>query len=432
VKQLKRAIHQWQKLTLQNAAYFGPRFRLFGIFAAFSFLFYYLVWRFFFPQHYENLALRVVGTVLLIPIIFSEHWPQALKRYLPYYWHLVLLYCLPFFFSFMLLKNGGGEVWLGSSLVAIFLMILLLDYVSLVAHFVAGICLALVAYMCTENATPLGFAKLEYFAITIFAVVIGTLSNYNAERIRHEQERAMNATASSVAHELRTPLLGIRSGAGGVINFLPDLLNAYEIAQAHGLPVKQIRKFHLQKLYAVLNRIDEEARQASDIIDMLLMSTRSFQLTKSQLQTCSMRKCVETALNRYPFSEDERRFIDFDNTQDFYFQGIELLVVHVLFNLIKNSLRHMTSKENAKINIQLKPTSTANYLLFHDTGEGIASKDLPYVFERFYSSNNLVDSNILGGVGLAFCRDAITALGGEISCESQEGQYCQFKLKFPI
>ena len=92
----------------------------------------------------------------------------------------------------------------------------------------------------------------------------------------------------------------------------------------------------------------------------------------------------------------------------------------------------MTSKENAKINIQLKPTSTANYLLFHDTGEGIASKDLPYVFERFYSSNNLVDSNILGGVGLAFCRDAITALGGEISCESQEGQYCQFKLKFPI
>jgi hypothetical protein len=48
-------------------------------------------------------------------MLFSRHWPDWLRRWLPYYWYFALLYSLPFFFTYMLLKNNGADVWIGSA-----------------------------------------------------------------------------------------------------------------------------------------------------------------------------------------------------------------------------------------------------------------------------------------------------------------------------
>ena len=46
--------------------------------------------------------------------------------------------------------------------------------------------------------------------------------------------RALTAVGSSIAHEMRTPLLGIRYDASGLQNYLPRLIDAHEWAVAHG------------------------------------------------------------------------------------------------------------------------------------------------------------------------------------------------------
>ncbi len=426
---LKQAAERIFEPALRNVEYFQRRLSAFAIFAFFMFPLYYVVWHTLFPQPYENLGLRLLGSALFVPIIFAKHWPSWLKPYQPYYWYLALLYALPFFFTFMLLKNGASEVWIGSTLVAMFVMILLLDWVTLIVHFVLGTGLAFLAFVLTSDAALLSFERYDFLAIALFAMVIGAISNYDSERIRVEQERAMLATAGSIAHELRTPLLSIRAGASGIANYLPALMQAYQLARQHQLPVPAIRSIHLSALEGVVDRIDQEARHANTIIDMLLVSVRGHGNGHAPLTLCSMSECIEMALQRYPFSNEERVLVSWQQDQDFSFQGVELLTVHVLFNLLKNALRHIAQADKGHIAIHLETSATSNRLIFRDTGGGIAPEALAHIFMRFYTSSN--DSALGAGIGLAFCRDVMTAFGGTIHCNSTHGEYCEFVLTFP-
>jgi two-component system CAI-1 autoinducer sensor kinase/phosphatase CqsS len=367
---------------------------------------------------------------MFAPIIFANYWPTSGKRYLPYYWYLVLLYALPFFFTFMLLKNSASAIWIGSTLVAIFLMILLLDWLTLIVHFVLGTAFAFLAFVLTSDVSLASLQHYEYLAIALFAVLIGAISNYDSERIRIEQERAMLLTAGSIAHELRTPLLSIRAGATGVANYLPALLQTYQLARQHQLPVTNIRTAHLQALEGVIERIDNEAQYANAIIDMLLVNVRIDDKNPQTLSTCSIVQCVNTALERYPLSTQERDLVSWQPSSDFMFQGVELLTVHVLFNLLKNALRHIAQAGKGEISIRLETSTVTNRLIFRDSGGGVHPDALAHIFTRFYTSST--DSMLGAGIGLAFCRDVMHTFGGEIDCNSTHGEYCEFVLIFPV
>lgn len=415
--------------ALRNVEYFQKRLSALAIGAVIVFPLYYIVWHTLFPQHYENLALRLLGSTLFVPLIFSKHWPDSFKRYLPYYWYFVLLYALPFFFTFMLLKNNASDVWINSALVAIFLMILLLDWVTLIAHFLLGTGLAILAFVATNDVPTPIFERYDFVAIILFAVISGAMSRYDSERIRIEQERAMLATAGSIAHELRTPLLSIRAGASGIANYLPTLLHAYQLARQHQLPVTAMRGIHLSTLEGVVSRIDHEATYANAIIDMLLINVREYGSTHQPLVPCSISQCVDMALARYPFSEQERALVTWQHNEDFSFLGVELLAVHVLFNLLKNALRHIGQAGKGHITIHLETSTLWNRLIFKDTGGGIPPEALAHIFMRFYSSSS---NSVLGaGIGLAFCRDVMITFGGTIHCNSTHGEYCEFVLTFP-
>jgi len=420
--------------ALRNVEYHERRLKSLAAIAIVAFPSYYFVWHDLFPQPYENLPLRLAGTVLFVPVFFSKRWPEHLKHFLPYYWYFVLLYSLPFFFTFMLLKNNISNVWIGSAQIAIFIMIVMLDWVTLIAHSVLGISLAVVAVWLTTDGPITSLQHYEYGAIALFAVVIGAMTNFDSERIRIEQDRAMLATASSIAHELRTPLLSIRAGVSGLAKYMPTLIEAYQLARDHSLPVRVIRKAHLDELEWVLDRIDIEAYYSNAVIDMLLINARFSDNVAQDLVPCSMTRCVQTALDRYPFSEGERARVSWESGGDFVFRGNELLTVHILFNLIKNALRHIDKAGKGQITLDIQPKTAdikSNRLIFRDTGDGIPPESLPYIFMRFYTSNRDSDSVLGAGIGLAFCRDVMQAFGGAIECTSQYGEYSQFVLTFP-
>jgi signal transduction histidine kinase len=332
----------------------------------------------------------------------------------------------------MLLKNNGNEVWVESALIAAFVMVLLLDWLMLVLQFLVGISLALLAYCLTTDPIVLGPSYLIHLAIFSFAVALGALANYDQDRIQIEQERAMLATASSVAHELRTPLVAIRVGAAGLMRYLPALLDTYQLAQRSRLPVPKIRVAHLHSMQGVVSRIEQEALHSNVIIDMLLATARFTGGNMQNATTCSIAHCVETALARFPFREGDRRRVICNLRPDFEFHGSEMLTVHVLFNLLKNAFRHMGSIEGAQISIRLESGQRSNQLFFSDTGTGISPEVLPHIFTRFYTSTTATDDVTLGaGIGLAFCRDVMQAMGGAITCSSVKGEYTEFVLTFP-
>jgi signal transduction histidine kinase len=416
----------------RNLQYMSRRMRPFALIAIVGFPLYFYIWHSLFPQPYENLPLRLVGSALFIPILFSNRWPARTRQFLPYYWYATIFYSLPFFFTFMLLKNNGSNVWIESALIAAFVMVLLLDWLMLLLNFVIGIGVACVAYWLTTDPVVLHATYPAHLAIFSFAVAIGVVANYDMDRIRIEQERAMLATASSVAHELRTPLLAIRAGASGLGRYLPSLLETYSIAQGSSLDVPKIRLVHLQSMDGVLSRIEQEAIHSNAIIDMLLANARFTDGYSHASTACSIAQSVRTALERYPFREGERQKVLTDLATDFSFQGSEMLMVHVLFNLLKNALRGMASVESALISIRLVSGPRSSQLLFRDTGAGISPDVLPHIFTRFYTSPAGVDDASIGtGIGLAFCREVMRAMNGTIDCKSVEGMFTEFTLTFP-
>jgi len=66
-------------------------------------------------------------------------------------------------------------------------------------------------------------------------------------------------------------------------------------------------------------------------------------------------------------------------------------------------------------------------LLVMDSACGIPARQLPYIFERFYSW----PPNAGAGIGLALCKDIMHAWHGRIRCRSREQAYTVFALEFP-
>ena len=100
------------------------------------------------------------------------------------------------------------------------------------------------------------------------------------------------------------------------------------------------------------------------------------------------------------------------------------MIVHILFNLMKNALYYIRAAGKGKIYISIK--KKRKELVFEDTGQGISPKILPKIFNYFFSK-----TRSHAGIGLSFCKLAIRTIGGEIVCHSAEGKYTRFILTFP-
>lgn len=416
----------------RSIQYSLPKFVAVGALGVFGFPLYYWVWHYLFPQPYENLGLRLFGSALFVPMMLAKYWPYALRRFLPLYWYAAIVFAMPFFFTFMLIKNNGSVVWLASTLVIVFLMIMLVDWLNLVLMFALGSTAAYLVCYLTGDVFHLPVAYLEQLPIICFAIIAGSAFSYSAEMVRQEKLGAMLVAASNIAHELRTPLLGIKSAAVGLDRYLPILLENHQLARAHGLPIAEIRPAHYTSMLDVLRRIEEEVDHSNTIIDMLLVNTKQAKAEIEGFGRQSMAHCIDQALKRFPFgSPKERERIDWKPLMDFYYVGSEKMMIHVLFNLIKNALHAIAKAGKGNIQIWLTPGDGHNAVHFRDTGSGIPSNVMPHIFERFYSWSK-DDKNEPGtGIGLAFCKTIVESFGGQIACHSVLGEYTEFIISLP-
>ena len=91
----------------------------------------------------------------------------------------------------------------------------------------------------------------------------------------------------------------------------------------------------------------------------------------------------------------------------------------VIHNIIGNSVKYM-EKEKGKINVCIKEQEEVVLVEIMDNGAGIAEKDLPHIFERFYRADQSRNSQKGGsGLGLAIVRKIIEEHGGSIWATSE-------------
>lgn len=403
--------------------------KTFGIIFFINYPLYYFIWKFGSIQSYENLFIRILASIFCIPLIFCDKLSIKFSKYLPVYWYFSTMFCLPFFFFFMTLHNHGSAAWLLNLLLEIFLTFLLFDVMEVIIINTIGFTLAWFIYdFIGGNMVVFAPSTIDMYGIlgTVAATfVIGSIFVHNKDLIEKEKLQTMKALGATVAHELRTPLVAIQFGISGAKEYFPTLVKGYIRAQSEHKDIEPIKEKHLKILAGVFDAVESEIKYANTIINMILMNVKQNQILTADFQILSMNACIEETIDRYPFKQGEIELIEWSKKDDFYFKGDKTLIIHVLFNLMKNAFYFIEVAGKGKIQIWYESHDN-NILYFKDTAKGIPENVIPKLFEKFYTTTRHGT-----GLGLTFCKMAVISFGGTIDCKSKYGEFTQFELSFP-
>lgn len=103
----------------------------------------------------------------------------------------------------------------------------------------------------------------------------------------------------------------------------------------------------------------------------------------------------------------------------------------VIFNLLANAIK-FTPTGSVTVRAR-RPDAQTLEICVEDTGIGIPEDQLDTVFEAFHQVDNGMTRDFGGaGLGLAICRNIMTALGGTISVSSKPGAGSVFRLTLPV
>jgi two-component system CAI-1 autoinducer sensor kinase/phosphatase CqsS len=403
---------------------------------------YYFIWTIVYPNSFESFPVRFAGALISIPAILSKKLKKPLVDWLPLYWMLGLTYVLPFVFGYMLAQNAAhatfvGEtnlVWPLQNVVALVVFILLVNDGVLATLLwlaaTAAILVAVFSLNTNPNVDELIRVYVEPMPLYGFILVVGSLAIRNRKIIELEKLRAMSRITSNIAHELRTPFLGIKALAQGIGQHLPELIRAYDLAIENRFPIEPIRRRQLERLRTSLREIETETDYSNSIIDRLLVNTSERPVEDHEFAYFSAQSCVIEALHRYPFAgEFERDLISVDLDRDFMIHAPNVLVIHVLFNLLKNAIYYVHKAGEGDLTVTLVTgRQSLDSIVVEDTGTGIPPQNLKRIFERFYTTTEAGHGS---GIGLSFCKMAMEGLGGAITCDSVFGSYTRFTLTFP-
>jgi len=196
----------------------------------------------------------------------------------------------------------------------------------------------------------------------------------------------------TISHEARTPLAVLASYSG---------LVAMELKNKSGY----------ERTVADLEKIVEEAKRVAGLIDGM----NKFALHKSDVEKrtrLNLSELIEqtTELYRRIF---ERNNIELDLKMEdklLAFASPEELT-QVLFNLLQNAKNHT---EQGKVSVIAKKENDSIVVVVSDTGTGIPSEMLPYLFERGVSGTKFGM-----GIGLSVCKEIIESLNGGITIETK-------------
>ena len=376
---------------------------------------YYCVWVYVIPQMFDSFAWRLSYSLASIPMIMIDYWPTILRRLSVLYWHLFLVYSLTFAGAYLTLRNEFSAMWMMTDVMVLFTLTVLIDDLPLLfLNLFIGILLAIFTHnVCTTDKIIIEDIAAVSLLPVIFACSI--LANFTKQKglAALEKNNALKSLAGSIAHEMRNPLAQIHN-------------NLYLIEQLQKQQDLSGRVFP-----AVTTHIDH-ARQVVhsglQLIDLTMDAISEKPIDPSRFQLLSARNLVQEAVNDYAYEEIEHSQLVSVRGGDFPLMADPVMVKYVVYNLMQNAIWYVKTIPEADIMITIMPRDTGPCCIeVLDTGPGIPANIVPKLFDGFFTAGKVGGT----GLGLSYCKRAMNALGGDISCRSELGSYTAFLLFFP-
>jgi signal transduction histidine kinase len=238
--------------------------------------------------------------------------------------------------------------------------------------------------------------------------------NRMTEELERTDQLRRNLTAD-VAHELRTPLHIIRGNLEGILD------GVYQPTPEH--------------IEATLDETRMLARLVDDLRTLSLAESGQLPLQREAVDVGDLLADVVTSFS----GQAEATGIELRHQECGVRNGESPLLVEgdagrldqVLSNLVANAIRY--TPPQGEITLAAAQHNGRIQITVSDTGEGIASADLPYIFDRFWRADHARthSSGAGSGLGLSIANQLVKAHGGDIQVKSELGKGTTFTVTLP-
>jgi len=233
-----------------------------------------------------------------------------------------------------------------------------------------------------------------------------------AKRIA-EMDEMKTVFFSNISHEFRTPLTLIKGLSGSIKE------NYQEQATNKFTKNMEVLDRNSEQLLTLVNQLLELSKLESGMLKLTTAELATYTIVRNQLSAYDSAidlKSVQLELNctnkQLAIRADEKSFI------------------RIIHNLVGNAMK-FTAKGKITVTISA-PSEEQVAIEIKDTGIGIAPKDLPHIFDRFYQADDKEARIYEGtGIGLALTKQLVDFQQATLTVTSEVGKGTAFTLLFP-
>lgn len=264
--------------------------------------------------------------------------------------------------------------------------------------------------------------KLEAFENSIVLSIVGECAlALESDKAAEEREEAAVLAKNeqlranllrSIGHDLRTPLTAI-SGSAAVLRESGERLSD-------------------AKRHELADAIYEDSLWLIDTVENLLAITRVEDGGKHLNLTSELMDEVIAAAISHVARESHDHHVVIQRTEEILLVRIDVhLIVQALTNLIANALKYTPA--GSTITIGTHRVGELVAVQVADDGPGVADRDKPHVFDRFFIARDArpVDAHRSFGLGLSLCRSIVEAHGGTIEVSDNHPHGAIFRFTLP-
>ncbi len=219
-----------------------------------------------------------------------------------------------------------------------------------------------------------------------------------------EKERQSRELISNITHDLKTPMTTIKGYAEGLLDGVANT------------PEKQEK--YLRTIYNKANDMDKL------INELTLYSQIDSERIPYNFHRINVAEYFGDCIEEIGMDLESRGIqLNYSNlvSPDTVIIADPEQLKRVINNIVSNSVKYM-DKPKGRIDIRILDEQDSIRVEIEDNGKGIAARDLPNIFDRFYRTDSSRSSATGGsGIGLSIVRKIVEDHGGYIWATSHEG-----------
>ncbi|SEA20169.1 sensor histidine kinase [Pedobacter hartonius] len=252
---------------------------------------------------------------------------------------------------------------------------------------------------------PIALVILVFYGLLVLVAYL----IYRNLNINHKMFKLQYDFVNNLTHEFKTPVSVIKIAGNN-------------IKSANTLTEREL------KLYGKI--LDEEADKLNGLMNKLLAFTqienKAIQLNRDEIY---IEDFIESTVESHQLKHPDFN-VTYEVSGFITFITDPVLLGSLFDNLVENAYKY-SPPELKRLHISAKLVKGKVIFRFIDQGIGIPTPEINNIFKKFYRIQNQYNQNGSVGLGLAFCKELVNFMKGEITVKSKVNKGTEFKIVLP-